>query len=757
VYLRASTEEKITSHLVFAKLRLNPVKKLTIPRLELLGILIGSRALKFVQNGLQLLDVPCVLYTDSKCAFYWVQSPKKLDKWVSNRVAEIRQLVGLKLRFVPSEENPADWATRGKPPSELTSFWWNGPEWLQSTESSWPDWDVPEFSVPDANCGDNAMLNIQEINAITSGNDSNLMLNLPALGFDRSMLPKELNMVVSVEEFNTPFDIQPERYPTFQKVLRITVWCVKFICRLTRKKVPVRVSAQEMAEACEMWEKSVQLEHFPHILEAVRQNKKHEMMQLGIVLDKRGLLVCSGRLGKADIPDAAKWPILLSKKSHFSILAMIESHKRSGHAGAPQTLAHLRQRYWIPASRDRINRIVSTCFDCIRGHRRSFPQPRMPELPTARVTRNSAFTHTGIDFFGPMRVRDDAGDIVDVSVCLFTCLTVRAVHLELVEKQSTEYFLHAIRRFIARRGKPDTIVSDNAKSFKLADKVLGVLWASVVTASDVLDYCANQGIQWNYITEYAPWMGGVYERAVGIVKRPLRKVLGKSLLSIAQLRTVLCEVEAVVNSRPLCFVGEEPGSTILTPNHFLSLLPKNGFPVWENVEDKLGRREDLRELFVKGEKLVEEFWQRWSDDYLLNLRSRTRYDHKVGKTVSIQPEVDQVVIIKDPSLGRGKWRLGRIEELLYGHDNQIRSARVRLPSGRVVGRPIRLLSPVECNTEPSHQHPLVERRNTPLANAEIASSSQPDEEQQRPKRAAAIKARQNWTIVLDHLGQFDDW
>ncbi|XP_053392332.1 uncharacterized protein LOC128555011 [Mercenaria mercenaria] len=147
---------------------------------------------------------------------------------------------------------------------------------------------------------------------------------------------------------------------------------------------------------------------------------------------------------------------------------------------------------------------------------------------------------------------------------------------------STEAFLNSFRRFIACRGKPREVISDNALHFKLAKHTLEFVWSSVLKSEDVQSYCSSEGISWRFIVEIAPWMGGFYERLVGIKKRSLRKSIGRKLLSSDQLITVIKEVEAIVNCRPLVYVGEDINSNItLTPSHFTCLNPNIGIPECE--------------------------------------------------------------------------------------------------------------------------------------------------------------------------------
>ena len=211
--------------------------------------------------------------------------------------------------------------------------------------------------------------------------------------------------------------------------------------------------------------------------------------------------------------------------------------------------------------------------------------PMMPPLPTSRVSESVPFTHTGIDYFRPLFIKNKT-ECQKVWVCFFTCLVTRAIHLELIQNMSTEQFLLGFRRFLSRHGKPKEIVSDNALHFKLASVTLNDVWSQVVTQPEVTTYIANEGVQWKYIVEFEPWMGGFYKRMVGLVKRTLRKAIGKASLGNGHLLTVLKEAEAVVNSRPLVYIADGIQSPItLTPAHFLTLNPNIGIPIMEIDED----------------------------------------------------------------------------------------------------------------------------------------------------------------------------
>ena len=196
------------------------------------------------------------------------------------------------------------------------------------------------------------------------------------------------------------------------------------------------------------------------------------------------------------------------------------------------------------------------------------------------------------------------------------------------------------------------------------------------------------------------------ERLVGLVKRSLRKTIRKILLKNERLPTLLKEAEAVINSRPLVYVGNDISSYVaLTPLHFLSLNPKSGLTV-HNCNDltdsvfipNLSSGETLLITWKKGLKHLEAFWKIWKHDYLLSLRERSQIKLKEARVKSqYKPSVGDVTLIKD-DLPRGACRMGRIKELVNSRDGEVRSAKIVLPNNKVTGRPLNLLFPIECST-----------------------------------------------------------
>ena len=357
----------------------------------------------------------------------------------------------------------------------------------------------------------------------------------------------------------------------------------------------------------------------------------------------------------------------------------------------------------------------------------------MPALTKERVTRSRPFQYVGLDYLGPLIVVD-RGERVKVWICLFTCLAVRAVHLECALGLSSTHFLSCLRRFVARRGCPERITSDNAPQFKLTRTALDREWDQRVTT-----FTATKGITWSFTTEYAPWQGGFYERLVGLCKRTLRKMIGRRLLPFSELQTLLPEVEAIVNLRPLTYVDQDhDGGLAITPAHFLGQTSSPCLALPSSTESAsddglylptTDPADELRHSWKASMSTLDYFWSIWERDYLLLLRQRSMVrTHRQHGTVNTVPHIGDIVIVQDSDQPRANWKVGRVTEVIHSRDDLIRSARILMPTKRIITRPLSHLYPLEvsCTQPPDTPDPPP---------PPTASSS-------RPARLAAQKAQQ---------------
>ncbi|MEW8544196.1 MAG: integrase [Candidatus Thiodiazotropha sp.] len=328
----------------------------------------------------------------------------------------------------------------------------------------------------------------------------------------------------------TPFNLNINSYSSVIKLWRVTALALRFVDRLRKKTSPMDpLHPDEIAKAEELWTRYVQKQQYNDVLESINESKFNILKcQLGIYIDSHGLLRCAGRLQNAELCENTRHPIILSRSHRYTDLIIERFHKTALHTGVSQTLSLIRQKYWIPQGRSAVRKVLQRCTTCRRHEGGSYRMPLMPPLPAECLTESPPFTYTGVDYFGPLYVKSKK-DRQKAWVCLYTCLVTRAVHLELMHDMTTHEFLLGFRRFIARHGKPRKMISDNATQFKPASDCIDKLLGQILTQNDVVSYASSHDIRWDFIVESAPWMGSFYERLVALVKRSLRKAIGKVL------------------------------------------------------------------------------------------------------------------------------------------------------------------------------------------------------------------------------------
>uniref|UniRef100_A0A1I7WA91 Integrase catalytic domain-containing protein n=1 Tax=Heterorhabditis bacteriophora TaxID=37862 RepID=A0A1I7WA91_HETBA len=277
--------------------------------------------------------------------------------------------------------------------------------------------------------------------------------------------------------------------------------------------------------------------------------------ELNLQLDSAGVLRCYGRLNRAKLNEDEKNPIFITPKTPFAFLIIRDIHAKH-HKGTAHTMATVRDRYWIPQLRRQVRGVIKRCIPCQKMNNLSYKYPKMTNLPSRRVIRSRPFEHVGLDYFGPLTVTSRNLNDNKVYGCILTCTTTRLIHLEVVTDMTTESFINALRRFIARRGVPSTITSDNANTFTLAEQILTDVTRNIRKDSTVHHLMSENEITWYYNTPYAPWQGGFYERLIKIVKHSLYKTLGRKVVNLDQLTTTLSEIESCLNTRPLTYQEE---------------------------------------------------------------------------------------------------------------------------------------------------------------------------------------------------------
>ncbi|KAK6175232.1 hypothetical protein SNE40_013739 [Patella caerulea] len=669
VYLKIVTTTSIYVRFLSSKTRIAPINSQTIPRLELLSALILARLVNTTQKALecelQIDGIHC--WTDSKVAYYWIrQEEREWKQFIQNRVEEIRKLVSARsFNHCPGLQNPADIPSRGMNPFEFVnnSLWIKGPEWLINFEESMPnsteDLDLPEECLIEMKVKDRDHIKGQVA-----------------------------SVMVAVENYSIANVISCQDYSNLHRLLRVTANVLKFVDILKSRVNKVPVNSQYVSEAQVLWIKEVQSQLVNH------SNFETWKRQLDVYEDDKGVLRCRGRLGNSQLTNSCKFPTLLDPSHYFTNLVVISCHRKVLHNGVKETLTELRSSYWIIRGRQYIRKLIHQCVTCRKYEGKPYQSPSTPPLPDFRVQESAPFAYVGVDFAGPLFVKiNGTAEQHKVWLCLFTCCSTRAVHLDVVPDLFTSSFLRCFQRFTARRGYPVRVISDNGKTFKSAAKLL------------------QDKLVWSFNVEKAPWWGGIFERMIQSVKRCLKKTIGGAKLSYDELVTVVIEIEAVLNSRPISFVSTEDVEEPLTPSHLIHgrriLNVPEGLNV--NTETPHINQEDMRRRVRYLNQTLDHFWRRWSSEYLLELRNRYAIKVKSGPKMSI----GDVVTVHNENLPRCRWRIGRIIELIPGEDKSIRAVRlrVRAVNGQIniIQRPVQKLYPLE--TSHTETNPVITTSN----------------------------------------------
>ncbi|XP_057656784.1 uncharacterized protein LOC130894180 [Diorhabda carinulata] len=371
--------------------------------------------------------------------------------------------------------------------------------------------------------------------------------------------------------------------------------------------------------------------------------------------------------------------MILSSKHHFTKLLFEQEHKNLLHEGPLQLLYNIRETYWPVAARNLARSIIHKCIQCYRLKPKSV-QPIMGNLPSDRFLSGFPFQITGTDYAGPFHVLNKRGrgsKIMKGYVCLFICLATKSIHLEFVSSLSTDDFLLALKRFISRRGKPSQIYSDHGTNFIGANRNLKELY-DFLSQNECLisDSMNNQGIRWNFNPVQAPYFGGLWEAGVKAMKYHLKRVSGKSNFTVEEFTTLLCQIEAILNSRPLCPLSTNPlDPSPLTPAHFII-----GRPLTSILEPVMILEKESRlSRYQKIENARQHFWTRWYKEYISELQQRSKWKTNHGELAE-----GILVLIKDDKLPPLNWKLRRVTKLFRGSDNISRVAEILTNNGTVI-------------------------------------------------------------------------
>ncbi|XP_069191701.1 uncharacterized protein [Procambarus clarkii] len=560
------------SFLLTSKARVAPFKRRSLPQMEFTALLVGVRLAHCLIKTLSNVHLSeIVVWSENKAVLQWVKNDNNKTPYVSNQVGEIRELsAGYKLRHVPTKDNPADYLSRGLTLKQLvkTEMWFNVPQWLVSGQ--WPQ-QKPQVIVTN--------------------------ITTP---------------VVDPEPPRT-LAINPHRYSNLSKFLRVTELVFDFI-----NKVGIKY---RFPSSIKYWVKQAQQEtygkEYEHLPERLSKS-------LGIWLDSDSynILRCGGRLLHAEINLDTKNPILLPRHHIITKLIALHYHEHNTlHGGVLDTLTEIRQCFWLPQGRQTVKSLIKSCVICKKYDARVCPYPGPPPLPKERVVHLRPFETTGVDYTGALILTGTPDKIpVKAYIYHFTCATTRGVHLEVTSDMSAKAFLQAFHRFAARRSCPKLMISDNGSNLVAGEACLQEIWNHPKLHSVL----KQRQCYWKFIPLRAPWHGGFYERVVGTVKKCLRKTLHWQKNNLTELQTLVVEIEARVNNRPLTYLTEDFSQREpLSPSHLIHgglLSPLISLVDKDPADPSCVKASDLVESYRHLSRVIEKWNEVWTREYLTALR-----------------------------------------------------------------------------------------------------------------------------------------
>ncbi|XP_051153762.1 uncharacterized protein LOC127277018, partial [Leptopilina boulardi] len=562
VYIRCSNEGKHRTILLCAKSKVAPLKTVTLPRLELCAAVLLSKLIITVKNAIKFNVNAIHLWSDSTIVLNWIaSSPHEFSTFIANRIAEIQTLTRPECwKHVISQDNPADFVSRGQMPAEFVSnkLWKNGPTWLELSEENWPSHHFIQTELPE----------------------------------------RKKSVALTIKNVKTSINLW-SRFSSLRKLIHVVAYCLRIAERARGKtKFSEILTPAEIQSAFNRIVSLVQMEEFYNEINQLSKNEclssRSKILRLNPVMHEEILRV-GGRIKRAELPYDQRHPMLLPKNHPVTELIIRDIHEQNMHAGNNATLYALRMKFWPIDGRLAVRKVINKCVKCFRAQPKEVSY-QMGNLPAVRVTATRVFENTG--------ARNELSD-------LYRLLNTDE-HNKIISR-------------------------------KLAD----------------------QNIEWYFSPPRTPHFGGIWEAAVKSLKHHLRRTIGETLLTFEELGTYMCEIEAIVNSRPLTPMTMDPNDvSVLTPGHFLIGEPLTTIPAWDYTQtpvNRLSRWECLQ-------KMKRDLWKRWSREYLNELNVRSKWH-------SGSPEVIKegtLVILRDDNLPPLRWSLGRVSQIYPGDDGVIR-------------------------------------------------------------------------------------
>ncbi|XP_023812156.1 uncharacterized protein LOC111947642 [Oryzias latipes] len=670
-YLRVTDAEgNCQVGFVMGKAKLTPRPDQTIPRLELSAAVLAVELADLISVELDIELDYTTFYTDSKVVLgYIYNETRRFYVYVSNRVSRIHKSSHPnQWRYVASSQNPADHATRSLSAYQLPLCnWFTGPDFL-----------LHHLSPPD-----------DSYDLVEPSMDSEVRPQVTAL--KTTATSKQLGS----NRFT--------KFSTWKSLTRAITRLIHTICNF--KYSPNKdnhcrgwhycktgLVVDEYDQAQNIIIQAVQQDVYEQEIKCIRKQeelpKTSPLKNLDPYLDEKELLRVGGRISNSSLSQAEKNPLIVPGHHHVATLLIMYFHEKTHHQGRLFTEGAVRSAgWWIVGGKRKVSSVIHHCITCKRL-RGPLSTQKMANLPPDRLTTDPPFTNVGLDVFGPWLVssRRTRGSVNQNKrwAVIFTCLSVRAVHIEVIDSLDTSSFINAFRRFMATRGPVKSIRSDRGTNFVSACRELK--FPSNLDDTAVLTYLKEHGCTWTFNPPHASHFGGSWERMIGLARRILDSMffqLKTTKLTHDVLVTFMAEVAAIINCTPLVPVSSDPNdpfvltpATLLTQKETSLQAPAGNFTASDLYKHQWRQVQHLSNLF----------WDKWKKEFLHTLQPRRKWQNT-------QPNmsVGSVVVLKDCQVPRNEWPLGLITHVFPSKDGKIRSVEVKIAKSdgtRCFTRPI---------------------------------------------------------------------
>ena len=694
-YLRYENDGgQVHCSIVMGKSRVVPSKPIsTVPRLELIAAAVSAKMGSQITGEIRL-DLSDILYwTDSTTVIQYLRNPTvRYPTFEANKVQLIQELSPVsKWHHVPTDLNPADIASRSMKMSEpeKVNTWKHGPKYLWKRKEEWPK--EPEG-----------------------------LGQLPAGMFElssqiTSSFAQDLERQASVEII----DLILSKISSWRKMTKIVAWWLRLQSRhhqsngettrqistspesqRVRSSRPLSVEDIKKAEIAIVG--VVQQRIYPHEYQILLDTcfktpnvpeklaKSSSLWRLHPIMasvDK--LMRINSRLNNALLSDEFKSPAILPAHCHVSKLIVIHYHEQSHHMGPSYVLSKIRQKYWIVKGHAFVRSVLKNCFACKLRNKAPEGQVMAPLPDFKQSSGGYAFETVGVDYFGPFYVKHGRKR-EKRWCCLFTCLTIRAVHLEVAFSCESDSFLCAFFRFVARRGVPKDVYSDQGKNFVGAvNDFQHALerWDQTKIHGQLL----NVGSNWHFGPPEAHHWGGSWERMIRSVRQVLFHVMSEQSLTEETLLTFVAEAEKVLNDRPIIKASSDVDAfAALTPNDLILRRQSPSLPPGD-----FDPHDMYKARWRQAHYLADVFWKRFTAEYLPLLQLRSKW-HKPQRNLQVG---DLVLLVNEHVKRRvwGQWSKALVEETFPGTDGVVREVRIRTSTSSYV-RDVRSLCLLEAAT-----------------------------------------------------------